>query len=125
MNLSVDDLPQMIDAFFHGEPEGWVVIAANAHGRTCVERVFPAAYIQWREHGGDFPTDWQGFSPNLPDIASATQHHLPPINDVPLDEATPDQLAYLLAIATKNQGARAGLLTTEGELHIFTPDSGR
>jgi len=44
----------------------------------------------------------------MPELARRGAHNLPPIaGGVPLDEATPAQLAFLLAIAAKNQGARA------------------
>src|SRR5215208_4738286 len=84
------------DALFQGHEGGWVSISANAYGRQCVEKVFPDVHIEWREHerGVDPAPDWRGFSLNLPDVAKATLHHLPPICDRPLDESTPDALAF-------------------------------
>ena len=99
-------------------------MAANAKGRRCIEQVFPSAFIKWREPGdGSFPLppDWQGFSLNVPDVAALpVPNNLPPITGgVPLDEAQPDALAVLMAIAAKDQGARAGMLKSDGSMNIF------
>lgn len=119
--LNVADLPQNVDAMFQGEPDGWVLIAANARGRHCVEQIFPAAYIAWRDPGSGFPSDWQGFSLNVPDVARLpAPNNLPPITgDVPLDEAQPDALAFLMAIAAKDQSARAALVKSDGSIEIY------
>jgi hypothetical protein len=118
--LAVTDIPNMVDAMFRGTGDGWVTIAANAKGRQCVEQVFPDAHIAWRAPGDGFPGDWQGFDMNLPDTASATRHNLPPINgSTPLDEATPDAVAFVLAFAAKNQGARSMLLKEDGSADLY------
>jgi hypothetical protein len=118
--LAVTDIPNMVDALFQGRGDGWVIIAANAKGRQCVEQVFPDARIAWRDPGDGFPEDWQGFDLNLPDVASATRHNLPPIyGGRTLDEATPDAVAFVLAFAAKNQGARSMLLKEDGSADIY------
>jgi hypothetical protein len=124
--LTRTDIPNMVDAIFHGRGDGWVVIAANAKGRQCIEQVFPNAHIAWRDPdpADNFPEDWRGFDLNLPDVASATRHDLPPIYDVPLDEARPDALAFVLAIAARNQGARSMLVKQDGSTDIFVDEAG-
>jgi hypothetical protein len=119
--LNVADLPHNADALFRGEPGGWVWMAANPRGRHCIEQVFPKAYIEWRDPGDGFPSDWQGFSLHVPKVAALpAPNNLPPITgDVPLDEAQPDQLAFLMAIAAKNQGARAALVKSDGSIEIY------
>jgi hypothetical protein len=75
----------------------------------------------WGDPGhDDFPEDWQSLELNMPAAANTTCHNLPPIyGDGPLDEATPDAVAFLLAIATQNQGARSMLLKEDGSAAIF------
>jgi hypothetical protein len=117
--LTGTDIPNMVDALFQGRGDGWVIIAANAKGRQCVAQVFPDARIAWRDPGDGLPEDWRGFDLNLPDVAGATRHNLPPIYDVPLDEARPDALAFVLAIAAKDQGARSMLIKEDGSADIY------
>ena len=120
--LAVTDIPNMVDAMFRGTGDGWVTIAANAKGRQCVEQVFPDAHIAWRDPGDlGFPAgDWQGFDLNLPDVASATRHNLPPVNgSTPLDAARPDAVAFVLAYAAQVQGARSMLLKEDGSAALF------
>jgi hypothetical protein len=121
--LPIQDIPQVVDALLIGLPDGWVEISANERGRTAIEAVFPDAYIAWRDPGKGFPEEWLGFTLNLPDVASRTKHHLPPINNTPLDDARPDALAFLLAIAAKNQGVRSGIWRENRKIEIFHPPS--
>jgi hypothetical protein len=118
--LNLADLPHHADALFRGEPGGWVWMAADPRGH-CIEQVFPTAYIEWRDPGDGFPSDWQGFSLHVPQVAALPMpNKLPPITGgVPLDEAQPDQLAFLMAIAAKNQGARAALVKSDGSVEIY------
>jgi hypothetical protein len=119
--LNLADLPDNADALFRGEPGGWVSMAANPRGRHCIEQVFPKTYIEWRDPGDGFSSDWQGFSLHVPNVAALpAPNNLPPITgDVPLDEAQPDQLAFLMAIAAKDQGARAALVKSDGTIEIY------
>jgi hypothetical protein len=119
--LNVADLPHNADALFRGEPGGWVSMAANANGRHCIEQVFPKARIEWRDPGEGFPSDWQGFSLHVPQVAALpVPNNLPPITGgVPLDEAHHDALALLMAIAATDQGARAALVKSDGSVEIF------
>jgi hypothetical protein len=119
--LDAADLPHNADALFRGEPSGWVSMAANPKGRHCIEKVFPKAYIEWRDPGDGSPSDWQGFSLHVPEVAALpAPNNLPPITgDVPLDEAQPDALAFLMAIAAKDQGARAALVKSDGSIEIY------
>ena len=121
VNLTVADLYHNADALFRGEPGGWVSMAANPRGRHCIEQVFPKTYIEWRDPGDGFPSDWQGFSLHVPQVAALPMpNKLPPITGgVPLDEAQPDQLAFLMAIAAKNQGARSALVKSDGSIEIY------
>jgi hypothetical protein len=119
--LKVSDLPYNADALFCGELGGWVWMAANAKGRHCIEQVFPKAYIEWRDPGEGFPSDWQGFSLHLPEVAKLpAPNNLPKITGgIPLDKAKPDALAFLMAVAAKDQGARAALLKSDGSVEIY------
>jgi hypothetical protein len=37
------------------------------------------------------------------------------------EDCTPDALAFLMAVAAKDQGARAGMLRENGKMDIFAP----
>jgi hypothetical protein len=114
------EIPRKVDALFRGEAGGWVVIAANALGRACVELVFPEADIAWRDPGDGLPADWFGFSVNLRQTVSATTTRLPAgVNPEKLNDASPYALASFLAVAVRDQGARIGLLRADGTLEIF------
>ena len=98
-------------------------------GRECVDALFPQAQIAWRE--SDFPTDpsgdwgdWRGFEINLPDVVAQTETKLPLeiTGGADLDEAQPDALALLLAIAVKRQGGRSAYFA-RGCMEIFHPDN--
>jgi hypothetical protein len=102
---------------------GWVFIYASASGRKAVEAVFPNAYIAWRFYDDSYPLGWWEFVLNLPEVAAATMHHLPLeiTRGAELDQATPDALAFLLAMAAKRQGARVAVHMSDGKISIFTP----
>ena len=81
---------------------------ASGGGRDCLQKVFPKWSIPWETSSWGFSSDWLHAVFQMPELARRGAHNLPPIaGGVPLDEATPAQLAFLLAIAAKNQGARA------------------
>jgi hypothetical protein len=121
------DIPNLADAVFEGDHEmpGWVIMAVNKKGRECVEALFPQAHIAWRDAGSLFPTDWQGFKINVPDVvAHAGPNKLPDITGgASLDEASPEALAFLLAAGVKHQGGRSALLRN-GRLEFFRPHTG-
>jgi hypothetical protein len=122
LRASPDAIYQMVDAFMQGLSDGWVFVGANARGRKCTEAVFPDNSIKWRDPGDGWPADFRGFSFNLPDLESTTRHRLRDIwGDTWLDDATPDALAFVLAMAAKHQGARVALVKGDGKLEIFLP----
>ena len=126
----------MVDAIFFGNPAkpGWVEMYVNGKGRECVNALFPKATIEWRPlnekgHGYD-PAQllegmksWEPFEINLPAVAEhAGPNNLVPVNgDQPLSEANQTQLAFVLAISAKYQGARAGWQDSDGRFAIVTP----
>jgi hypothetical protein len=116
-----DEIMQAADAFMFGRPDGWVFVAANVQGRRSVEAVFPKAYFAWRDPGEGWPGDFLGFDFNVPNTASATQHHLPLaiMGGVSLDDAGPDGLTYVLAEAVREQGARVVFVTDDGEKYFL------
>ena len=128
---AIRDLPNLVDALFVGNPDvpGWVSMNVSPKGRECVDALFPQAQIAWRK--SDFPTDpsgdwgdWRGFEINLPDVVAQTETKLPLeiTGGADLDEAQPDALALLLAIAVKRQGGRSAYFA-RGCMEIFHPDN--
>jgi hypothetical protein len=118
------DLPNLADALFGGDRDvpGWVIMAANAKGRECINALLPHVHIAWREAGPGLPEDWRGFTINLAEVASTTQTNLPlEITDgMNLLEATPESLAFLLAVGVKRQGVRSAHFAN-GKLEILAP----
>jgi hypothetical protein len=115
-HASWDEVFQMADAFMSGKPVGWVAVAANERGREGIQAVFPEANIAWRDPGEGWPDDFQGFSFNIPDMASYMRHHLPLeiTGGLALDDASPKSLAYLFARAVANKGARTAFERGDG-----------
>lgn len=120
------DLPHMLDAVFAGnharKPSGWVAMDVNDKGRDCVEALFSSAlFIAWRApNNGGFPANWHGFEIHVPRVVDAIQTKLPlwVLPGVDLHEANPDALAFLLAVGTVHQGARAAAIFRNGRLEI-------
>jgi hypothetical protein len=110
IELNTNDIPNITDVLCICEPhssKGAVTVLANARGRDCLQKVFPAWGIPW-ETDSKMPSDWLHAAFYVPEMASRGGHHLPPITGgIPLEEAAPAALAFLLAIAAKEQGARA------------------
>ena len=128
---TISQIGEMCDVIFYGVnpndkagENGWVEIYASASGRKAVEAVFPNAHIEWRFHDDSNPLGWWEFVLNLPGVAAALpMHHLPLeiTNGADLDKATPDALAFLLAMAAKRQGVRVAVQMSDGKVSIFTP----
>jgi hypothetical protein len=68
------------------------------------------------------PREWRAFSINLPDVVAATETLLPLeiTRGADLDEATPDALAFLLAMGVKRQGGRCAAWRG-GCLEMYVP----
>jgi hypothetical protein len=84
-------------------------MAANRQGRTAINAVFPDIHIEWRFHKDCRCLGWGEFSLNVADIAHTMRNHRLPIEIVrtaDLDAATPEALAFLLAMAAKREGVR-------------------
>jgi len=110
VKLKWPDVPAISDALCIVEPRGGgaVTVIANEQGRDCLQKVFPKWSIPWETSSWGFSSDWLHAVFQMPELARRGAHNLPPIaGGVPLDEATPAQLAFLRAIAAKNPGARA------------------
>ena len=134
--MTRDQVPQMVDAIFYGNPAkpGWVEMYVNAKGREAVNALFPRAVINWRPldepgHGYD-PSrldkgvrSWDCFEIHLPSIAEhGGPNNLVPVNgDQPLSQSNQVQLAFVLAISAKHQGARASWQDDRGRMCIVTP----
>jgi hypothetical protein len=98
-------------------------MTANAKGRECVNALFPNAKIAWREQDPADPPGWLGFTINLPGVVaglSTTKLPLDITKGANLDDATPDQLALILATGVKRQGGRSAV-SRNGKLEIFRP----
>jgi hypothetical protein len=96
---------------------------ADAKGRECVNALFPKAHIAWADDCGEMlPREWRAFTINLPDVVAATETLLPLeiTRGANLDEATPDALAFLLAMGVHRQGARCAVWHG-GRLDIYVP----
>jgi len=137
---SIKDFPNLVDAVFVGLPSGnspdgngWVEMTCNPAARTAVNEAIPGAHIAWR--AVKLPCfamapGWQGFQINLPSVVATLgpgelPRHLLELQD--LDDAHPDQLAMILAIAVKEGGLRAAIIrevNRRPELEIFSQSSG-
>src|SRR6516162_9002239 len=112
LQLSPKDILQVVDVVCSGEDDSWVSIIANQRGRTAIEAIFPDLPIDWLEPPVGFPAEWRSVALDVPGLANQAEHLLPRIyNDAPLDEASPDAVAFVLAMAAKIQGARGALFT--------------
>jgi hypothetical protein len=129
VHLDLDRLPELVDACFGGiteadEPNhqhGWVAMAANKQGGRAINAVFPDIHIEWRFHNDCRWLGWGEFSLNVADVAHTTRNHRLPIEIVrtaDLDAATPEALAFLLAMAAKREGVRVAC-ESEGRLTIY------
>ena len=133
LRTSLQDLPNHADAVFWGSAEGWVNIAARPSGQRAVEAVLPEVHIPWRDVQtvlpSTFPNDWRETTINLPEIAA-----LPVLHNLPerlliladLDNATPDALGFVMAIAAKDQGVRAATIRKNNghfRIDVFNPEN--
>ena len=124
IGVALKDVPNISDVLCVCEPRGGgtVTVFANARGERVCKKFFPLR----KPHGRSAsPCRANGCRPflNVPDLARG-DHTLPPINgNIPLDEASPGALAYLLAYAVQRQGARAMMWDEEGAppLRLLTP----
>jgi hypothetical protein len=116
------DIIKLVDAIFDGNREmpGWVIMAANAKGRECINALFPQGHIAWRATDPALPKDWRGFNINVPDVVATTETKLPLeiIKGADLDYATPEALGLLLAMGVNRQGGNAACVKN-GKLEIF------
>jgi hypothetical protein len=134
--MAREQIPEMLDCVFFGNPEkpGWVEMYVNTKGREAVNSLFPKAVIRWRPMNDpdavhDWTTlpagwrEWDTFEINLPSVAEHAPNNLSRCNgDQPLSEANQTQLAFVLALSAKNNGARAGWHDENtGGLNIVTP----
>jgi hypothetical protein len=130
-----EQIPEMVDAIFYGNPDkpGWVEMYVNGKGREAVNALFPKAVIEWRPlnepgHGydpanlDDGVKSWETFELHLPSVAEHPPNNLVPVNgDQPLSQSNQVQLAFVLAISAKHQGARAAWDDHNGNMYIVTP----
>jgi hypothetical protein len=96
-------------------------MAANKQGRTAINAVFPDIHIEWRFHNDCRCVGWGEFSLNVADLAHTVRNHRMPIEltgTADLDAATPEALAFLLAMAAKREGVRVAC-ESEGRLTIY------
>ena len=107
------------------DDQGWVEMYAGAKGRECINALFPKAHIAWADDRSEMlPREWRAFSINLPDVVAATETRLPLeiTRGANLDEATPDALAFLLAMGARRQGARCAAWRKD-HLDIYVPQA--
>jgi hypothetical protein len=144
--LKLSELPNMVDAAFFGDHEpcsdvrgsaaspGWVIMSVNATGREIVNALFPDVKIPWtagaRIHPSIKPPGWFGFKINIPGVVGATETNLP-LDIMPkgmlIEDASPDQLSFLLAMGVKRAGGRvAQFIEENGDPHceVYLPDAG-
>jgi hypothetical protein len=125
---SIGQITEMCDAFFSGvdvadDPHGrhgFVEMYTNEKGKRAVEAIFPNAFIDWKE-GSLLPGLRYDFSINVPDVASAVPDHRLPLEitrGASLDDAAPEALAFLLAMAAKRQGARVAYSDRDGQVSL-------
>ncbi len=95
--------------------EGWICIECTAKGIEAVEAIFPGAGLNWkptpmREVSTIAFAGWQGCCPNLPELAATVPNTLPEhlVKMGPLDTKSDAALCFLLAVAARQHGARAG-----------------
>jgi hypothetical protein len=127
---SIGQIAELCDVLFRGvDPKddkevrpGWVRICASKKGQRAVEAVFPSAHIEWRYYT-DNALGWAEFSINLPEVAGAGPDHRLPLEitgGVSLDDALPDVLAFLLAMAAQRQGARVAVEDCTGIINFYS-----
>ena len=129
-SASIREIGEMCDALFGGVHDegqhGFVAISASEKGRRAVEAVFPSGRIVWRTHD-DNVLGWQEFSINVVDCAAAMPDHKLPLEitcGVRLDDCSPDALAFLLAMAVKEQGLNVATFDRDDKCSIFMSSAG-
>ena len=129
IELTMEDVPNVSDVLCICEPRGGgaVTVLANAQGRDCLQKVFPKWITPWEQNAAGMPSDWLHAVFRMPELADHGAHNLPPISGgMPLEEATPAALAFLLAVAATNQGARVMTWDEQRELQfkLYLPPHG-
>lgn len=115
----------------HLDRPEWVHVLANAKGRELVTALLPHAAIEWTQPewsgAGRLSEDWQRVAINVPVAVRETQTKLP-LAVIPhghtIDDATPEQLAMLLALGVRYRGGLSALFDrSQGEpvLRVFAP----
>jgi hypothetical protein len=119
-DASAQEIGEMCEALFEGKHHGFVAVSASDRGRRAVEAVFPGAHIEWRFHA-DNALGWGEFSLNVIDCTVLPGHRLPLeiTHGASLHDATPDALAYLLAMGVRRQGVCVALIDADGHASIF------
>jgi len=123
VKLQLDEIVRTVDAVFEPDYDGpgWVFVWANARGRDLINGLFPRGKIAWDSLtsyiGSDsvissyqFPADWMGSAIHVPEVHNDTGSQLP-LDVVPagmqISDASPDQLALLLAFGVERAGSCA------------------
>jgi len=108
-NLPHSALPTQFDAVFIGSDQyhGEVVAQARPDARRAIEKIFPNAYVAWREEE-HLPDGWLEFCFIIPRLVDIPDHGLR--RDLlalrRLEEMTPDQFAFLMMISANDHGSR-------------------
>ncbi len=139
IQIGITDLLNLVDAIFIGLPPndhmeaGWVEMLCNAGAREAINGIFPPAQIPWGKTQNPWfeaAPGWLACKIHLPEVAGECgagnlPQHLLALRD--LEDAQPDQLAMILAIATKDRGLRAAVIREVNgrpEIEIFTGHAG-
>jgi hypothetical protein len=126
-SLDSKDIGKLYDVIFASPPDpkyaDQVTAFAAPAGREAIGKVLPNSEIAWRPLAGSnaevFPDDWLEFTFVMDNVASHPANKLPQylLDLRPLEDCTPDQLCYLMMVATNAQGGRAAFWSqTENEL---------
>lgn len=125
VQANILEIGEMTEAIFGGvyaaDQHGFVTIAASDKGRRAVEAVFPSGHIAWRFHEDNL-LGWGEFSLNVVDCAGAMPDHKLPLDitgGARLDDAHPDALAFLLAVAVQRQGINVATFDQNEGFNIY------
>ena len=83
--------------------------------------MFPSGHIAWRFHEDNL-LGWGEFSLNVVDCAGAMPDHKLPLDitgGARLDDAHPDALAFLLAVAVQRQGINVATFDQNEGFNIY------
>jgi hypothetical protein len=126
-SLDSKDIGKVYDVIFvsPADPKyaDQVIAFAAPAGREAIGKILPNSEIAWRPLAGSnaevFPDDWLEFTFVMDTVASHPAHKLPQhlLDLRPLEDCTPDQLCYLMMVASNAQGGRAAFWSqAENEL---------